>query len=118
MKTKNLVKCIGKNISFHENTTINFNLGGFVLGVSLNIPPEIKDYLSPNNVRRGDKMFLYYLERQIPSEKIDVVTVQKTHDYLLKNAMCNIRDAKSAYFKKESERIKKTINYAEDFNKE
>ena len=53
MKNKNLVKCIGKDISFHENTVINFNLGGFVLGVSLNIPPEIKDYLSPNNVRRG-----------------------------------------------------------------
>ena len=114
MKTKNLVKCIGKDISFHENTTINFILGGMVLGVSLNIPPEIKDYLSPNNVKRGDKMFLYHLERQIPSEKIDVVMVQKTHDYLLKNAMCNIRDAKSAYFKKESERIKKTIQYEEE----
>lgn len=112
MATKNLVKCIGKDISFHENTTINFNFGGIVLGVSLNIPPEIKDYLSTNNIKRGNKMFLYHLERQIPSEKIDVVMVQKVHDYLLKNAMCNIRDAKSAYFKKESERIKKTINYA------
>lgn len=110
MKTQNLVKCLGKGISFHENTTLNFNFAGVVLGVSLNIAPELKDYLSPNNVKKGDKMFIYFLEKQIPSEKIELTTVQKVHDYLLKNAMANIRNAKSVYYKRESERIRKTIN--------
>ena len=109
-KQTNLVKCIGKGISFHENTSFNFNLAGMVLGVSLNIPPELVDYLSSNNVKKAEKMHVYYLEKQIPSEKIELTSVQKVHDYLLKNAMANIRDAKSAYLKREAERIRKSIN--------
>ena len=54
-------------------------------------------------------MHVYYLEKQIPSEKIELTMVQKVHDYLLKNAMANIRDAKSAYLKREAERIRESI---------
>ncbi|NCU26190.1 hypothetical protein EOM86_05640 [Candidatus Nomurabacteria bacterium] len=107
-KATNLVECLGKGISFHENTTLNFNGAGMVLGVSLNIHEYLKDYLPTNRIRKGDKMTVYFLEHQIPSDKIDVFHVQRVHDYLMANAMANIREAKSAYFKREARKLLET----------
>lgn len=102
MMNKNLVKCLGKGISFHENTMINFNGSGLVLGVSLNIEKHIADYLPANNVKKGNHMFVYHLETQIQSENVNVFNVQSIHDKLLNRCKSHIRMAKSNYYKREA----------------
>ena len=106
---KNLVKCIGVGLHLHENTTFNLNGSGLVLGVSLNIEKHLIPYLSANNIKQGEKRTVYFLEKQIESENVDVFYVQRVHDYLIKNAGANIRMAKSNYYKREANKLKNLI---------
>ena len=102
----NFIKCLGKGLNFHKNTTINFNGSGFVLGVSLNVPIEIVEFLPQDYIRKSNKMYLLFFSKQINSNDIDVFKVQATHNHLLKNLMYQIRIAKSNYYKREANKIK------------
>ena len=92
MDKLNKTKIKGEN--FHENTTFEFTGTGMIIYVSLNISRDISKYLSPNLIFRGEKMLTYRLKYHLESKYIHKGNIQKIHDYLLKNAMCNIREAK------------------------
>jgi hypothetical protein len=106
---KNYIKILGQGLNLHENCVFNLNGSGLVLGVSLNIEKHLIPYLSANNVKQGEKRTVYFLEKQIESENVDVFYVQRVHDYLIKNAGANIRMAKSNYYKREANRMKNLI---------
>ena len=103
----NYVKVLGKGLHLHENTTFSLNGSGFVLSVSLNIPKYLVDFLPNNNVKKGEQMYLYHLEKQIQSEHIDVFNIQAVHNMLLNRCSSHIKMAKSNYYKKESQRHEK-----------
>lgn len=48
------IKIKGQNKLF-ENTSLQFTPIGMFIRVSLNIPPELIKYLSPNNIEQGEK---------------------------------------------------------------
>lgn len=102
---KNYIKCYGMGINFHKNTTINFNGGGMILGVSLNISPEIAILLPPSRIKKGNQMIVYFSEYHISSKFIDVGNVQYVHDCLLKKLMQDIRLAKAKYYQLETDNI-------------
>lgn len=106
MKTKNLVKCLGIGLNLHENSSFNFNGVGMLLGVSLNVSKEVSEYLPPSKIRKGEEMYVYFSEYQIPSKFIDVGNVQYVHDCLLKKLMQDIRFAKAKFYEKQALDIK------------
>ena len=92
MNKLNKIKIKGEN--FHENTTFEFTGTGMIIYLSLNISRDISKHLYLGNIYKGEKMFTYRLKYNLESKYINKVNIQKIHDYLLKNAMCNIRKAK------------------------
>ena len=48
---------------FPDNVSdLDFDGNGVTVKVSLNIPPEIKKYISPNNLFKGSKFWVYSLK--------------------------------------------------------
>ena len=92
IKTKN---------NFYPNTCFTFDGLGMVVEVSLNITPNLKPYLSVNNVFKGEKMWVYRVKKHIDSININKKTVEATHEHLLNNCMINIRRAKVSALNKQ-----------------
>ena len=93
MNTLNIVKV--KNSPWHENTSLEFDSNGLWLRVSLNIPPNVAKYLSPNNVTRGKVFSVYCLRMFIPTEMVCKQNLEDVQKMLLNNCMKNIRNAKA-----------------------
>jgi hypothetical protein len=101
--TKSQVTVLGLD-NFFPNTTLKFNAHGMEVQVSLNINLQMKKHLSPNNVFKGEKFFVYSLRKQIGSKWICAKTIQMVQDTLLKR--CQILCRKAEIKVKESEIIK------------
>lgn len=114
MKTnKNKVSLIPVKglLGVFENTTIIFNAVGIELAVSLNIEPEMKPYLRSDHVFKGDKFYIYKIQKHIPSRYINTQTVQYVHDQLLNNCMRICREAKMKVIEDELRTLKKNGKY-------
>jgi len=81
--------------NWHPNTSISFNANGVFLRVSLNIPPDLAKFLSPNNVTKGKHRHVYALKMHIESDMVCKNNLESVHNMLLNNCMKNIRKAKS-----------------------
>jgi hypothetical protein len=66
-------------------------------------------YLSPNNVYKGDGMFIYKIRTQLPSFYVSKKNVEAVAYDLLQRCMLIVRDAKIKAIQKESQIIKQRI---------
>jgi len=100
-----------KNKEFHENTSFTFDATGMWIELTLNIKPNMKKYLSANNVFKGEKHYVYRVKKHIDSVLITENNVKAVHEYLLGNAMMRCREAKQRVIQDEINTIKnKQIN--------
>ena len=76
------------------NCHIEIDNEGIILKVSLNIEPAMKKYLSPQNVFKGEKMFVYSIKKRV--ETPNLKGLEATYDYLMAKAMINCRLAKNS----------------------
>jgi len=85
------------------NTHIEFTSKGVRLIVTLNIEKQMRHYLSPNNVFKGDKFYVYsicgYLDK--PCEK----TLLDTYNTIIQGMMIRLRDAKIKVIENEKKEI-------------
>jgi hypothetical protein len=92
-----------QNLFFTNNSLPNFHLEvnahGAKVWVSLNIEPNMKKYLSPNNVFKANKLYVFALRKQI--EVVNVMTIKSTHEELLNKAMITCRMAKQKVLESE-----------------
>lgn len=74
------------------NSHIQIEGNKIYLRVSLNVEPTVKKHLSPNNIFKGDKMWVYSIREKltIVSEN-EIISIYTT---LINRAMVNIRQAK------------------------
>lgn len=93
------------NVLFPDNVWLDFDGNGVTVKVSLNIPPEIKKYISPNNLYKGSKFWVYALKTHIPSKAITKNSLELVRDELLKRLMSNIRLIKSRHLEEESKKL-------------
>ena len=81
---------------FTHNSLPNFHIevnpDGITVWVTLNIEPQMKKYLSPNNVFKGEKLWVYGLRKQV--ENLNFKTLETTYNELMNRAMINVREAK------------------------
>ena len=94
-------------MSTYENTTLTFTSEGVEVAVSLNIEPKMRQYLSKNNIFKGDKYYIYKLRYHILSKNINCFTIQKVHDTLLNRCMIHCREAKIKSIEREIKKLKK-----------
>ena len=74
------------------NVHLELTALGVNVCVSLNIEPKLRKYLSPNNVHKANKFYIYMLKCPITivnSESVNIVQRE-----LLNKAMINVREAK------------------------
>jgi len=95
----------------HKNTIIEFDGTGIVLSVSLNIEPEMQEYLRKDAIFKGDKYLVYSVKKHIPSRFVDQYNIYRVHNYLLHNAMTNCREAKIKIIEKQIEKLKTTKQF-------
>lgn len=79
---------------WHPNTSVEFTATGMWMRLSLNIPPDIGQYLSPNNVVKGKQYWVYGLKCFVQSDMVNKDNLEQIHKMLLSNCMTNIRRAK------------------------
>ena len=100
MNTKN-------RIFFTHNTLPNFHIevhpNGVTVWVSLNIEPEMKKHLSPNNIFKGEKLWVYALRKGV--ENLNFKTLETTYDELMNRAMINCRLAKKKALDEQIEKL-------------
>jgi len=89
-----------------ENTSITFDGTGMEITVSLNIEPEMRQYLRSDHIFKGT-YYIYKVRKHIPSKYIDSYTVQRVHDHLLNNCMRICREAKMKVIERELKDLKK-----------
>ena len=92
---------------FYPNTCFTFDASGMWVELTLNIPPVLKQYLSVNNVFKGEKMLVYRVKKHIDSIYINKKNVEDVHQYLLNNCMIAIRRAKQEYLGKRIDELQK-----------
>lgn len=100
------IKIKGQNKLF-ENTSLHFTPIGMFVRVSLNIPPELIKFLSPNNIEQGDKKWVYCLKKHIESKYVNNINFEKVQELLLNRCMISIREAKKKQLDKEIKQLKK-----------
>jgi hypothetical protein len=85
------------------NTHIEFTPKGVKLIVTLNIEKRMRHFLSPNNVFKGDKHYVYSICAllQNPCEK----TLLDTYNTIMQGMMIRLRDAKIAVLENEKKDI-------------
>ena len=97
-----------KQLFFTNNSLPNFHLEinaqGAKVWVSLNIEPQMKKHLSPNNIFKSNKMLVYALRKQINT--VNTITINKAHEELLNRAMINCRIAKQKVLESEISLLK------------
>lgn len=81
-------------IGLHPNTALVFNSKGLKIEVSINITIRMKTYMSPNNIYKGDKMYIYKLSKQLNRYNICSESVTSWQDELLRRCMVSCRKAK------------------------
>lgn len=81
--------------NWHPNFSLEFTNSGLWLRLSLNIPPALAKELSPNNVTKGQYMWVYALKAFIVTDMINKDNLESLHKMLLNNCMTNIRVAKT-----------------------
>ena len=100
METKN-------RIFFTHNLFPNFHIeinpNGTTVWVSLNIEPEMKKHLSPNNIFKGDKLWVYALRKEV--ENLNFKTLETTYNELMNRAMINVREAKKKVLDEQIEKL-------------
>ena len=87
------------------NCHIEFDGEGLKLRVSLNIEPRMRKYLSPNNVFKAEKFYIYSICCRVKDPTLK--TLESSYRHLMKNAMINCREAKIAAIHNEIETISK-----------
>lgn len=100
MKTKN-------RIFFTHDLFPNFHIevhpNGVKVWISLNIEPEMKKHLSPNNVFKGEKLWVYALRKDV--ENLNYKTLEATYNELMNKAMINCREAKKKVLDEEIHKL-------------
>lgn len=74
------------------NFHIEIHPNGAAVWVSLNIEPSMRKHLSPNNVFKGDQMYVYCLRKEM--EVVNFKELENIYETLLNRAMINCREAK------------------------
>jgi len=92
--------------NLHPNTTLEFTEVGIIVHVTLNIQPEVAKKLCPLNVFKGNKFLVYKVYKFVPSKYVTKTNIQKVQEYLLKNCMIVIREAKREVLKQQIHMIK------------
>lgn len=85
------------------NFHIEINAHGAKVWISLNIEKSMIKHLSPNNVFKAGKFWVYSLRRQL--DQVNVIEVKKAHENLLKTAMINCRKAKQRVLEEQIQKI-------------
>lgn len=100
METKN-------RIVFTHNLFPNFHIevhpNGTTVWVSLNIELEMKKHLSPNNIFKGEKFWVYALKKEV--EDMNYKNLEATYNELLNRAMINCREAKKLVLDEEINKL-------------
>lgn len=91
-----------ENTSF-PNLKIRLNGEGGEVWVSLNVEPEMIKYLSPNNLYKGDKFWVYTYHQQI--QTVTLGTVVKAYEELMDKLRIACREAKIKVLKEEIKSI-------------
>jgi hypothetical protein len=81
------------------NSHIEFDGDGIKLRISINIEKRMKPYLSPNNVFKAEKHWVYSLSKQI--ENPCYSSLKYTYNLLMTRAMISCRMAKQTAIQKE-----------------
>jgi hypothetical protein len=76
------------------NCHIEFDGSGVILKISLNIEPEMKKFLCPQNVFKGEKMYVYSIKKRV--ELPTLKGMETTYNHLMAKAMINCRIAKNS----------------------
>ncbi len=92
---------IKTNFAFFPNVSFEFDATGMYINVTINITPNIKQYLSVNNVFKGEQYWVYRVRKHLESYQINKKNVETTHRYLLNNAMIACRKAKQEYLQRQ-----------------
>lgn len=85
------------------NTHIEFTATGVKLIVTLNIEKQMRHFLSPNNVFKGEKHYVYSIWALLenPCEK----TLLDAYNHVMQGMMLRLRDAKIAVLENEKKDI-------------
>lgn len=85
------------------NTHIEFTAEGVRMTVTLNIEPKMRHFLSPNNIRKGEKFYVYSISHLL--HDVSPQTLKETYNVLMQRAMINCRNAKIAILENEKKCI-------------
>lgn len=85
------------------NLHIEVNVDGIKVWVSLNIEPSMKKYLSPNNVFKAEKRWIYCLRKEV--DNLNFKTLENVYKELLNRSMINCREAKKKVLDKQIENL-------------
>ena len=108
METKKNAKVKGIDYSLnHENVHLNFNGLGCMVEYSLNLSLDLLPYISPNNIYKADKFYIYLIKKQV--NIVNSFTLNKTIEQLKYRAMLNIREAKTKLLEKEKNELRNKI---------
>jgi len=85
------------------NTHIEFTPKGIRLTVTLNIEKQMRHFLSPNNVFKGEKHYVYSIGCNLenPCEK----TLLDAYNTIMQGMMIRLRDAKIKVIENEKKEI-------------
>ena len=86
------------------NFSIEITANGVFVWASVNINPSLKPFLSPNNVYKSEKLWVYALKCKV--DKVDTRTVNDTYDKLLNRCMIICREAKIKMLQKQIHHLK------------
>jgi len=91
-----------------DNCTLKFNANGIEVRASLNVPKDLFRFLFKGNVHKAPSYLVYSLKYQVNSENVSAKNIRKIYDYLLNNAMRNVREAKRKSLKSQIKNLKAT----------
>ena len=92
------------NIDIPDNAMLEFEGTRTYLGVSLNIKPAVRSFMSQNNVRKCATHWTYSLRKELTH--VNMFTIRKVHDELLTRAMINHRKAEIELLKYQNKQLK------------
>lgn len=90
----------------YKNFHVNMVEDQIVIVVSLNVTPDMKEFLSVNNVYKANKHLTYVLKTSAPIAQMNESRILSMANVLINRAMIHCREAKQKVILKQIERIK------------